>query len=245
MMKMTCLAALSAVALSSLPASAQSSDWQSGDWQSRLDPERLAEGEIHLELQYEGEADGFMRYGWRTDGDEIILYDRTMWASREMYESMEVRMNRDGLTPISSDIRFHQGANYYVFDVDFEPGSATGSVQIVQPASGVNAQQVASELTDGSILRAGYFLVAAALPLEVGDSVSFNWFSTMSNVEEAVTLTAVDEVEIETPGGVFQTLQIEQRGGTPPNDIFIDRESGRIVRIDVGGQPMRFVAPAD
>ncbi len=239
-MKTTCLAALSAAALVSLPSQAQSDDWQ-----SRLDPERLAEGEIHLELQYEGEPDGFMRYGWRVDGEDIILFDRTMWASGEVYETMEARLRRDGLIPVSSDIRFHQGANYYVFDVDFEPGSAVGSIQIVQPATGVISQPIASELTGGTILRASYFLVAAAFPFEVGDVVSFNWFATMSNVEEAVTLTAVGEADIETPAGVFQTLHIEQRGGTPPNDIYIDRDSGRIVRIDVGGQPMSFVAPAD
>lgn len=100
-------------------------------------------------------------------------------------------------------------------------------------------------LTDGAILRASCFLVAAAFPFEIGDSVSFNWFATMSNTEEAVTLTAIGEAEVETPAGVFRALHVEQRGGTPPNDIYIDRESGRIVRIDVGGQPMSFVAPAD
>ncbi|MFY0639307.1 hypothetical protein [Maricaulis maris] len=240
MMKMTCLAAVSAAALASFPAQAQP-----GDWWSRLDPERLAGGEIHLELQYEGETDGFMRYGWRTEGDDIVLYDRTMWASGEVYETMEVRMRRDGLAPVSSDIRFHQGANYYVFDIDFEPGSAAGSVQIVQPASGVSSQPLSSDLTDGTILRASYFLVAAAFPFEIGDSVSLNWFATMSNTEEAVTLTAIGEADVETPAGVYRTLHIEQRGGTPPNDIYIDRESGRIVRIDVGGQPMSFVAPAE
>jgi len=239
-MKMTCLAALSAAALASLPVQAQSSDWE-----SRLDPERLNEGEVYLELQYEGEPDGFMRYGWHAEGEDIVLYDRTMWASGEVYETMEVRLRREGLAPVSSDIRFHQGANYYVFDVDFEPGSAAGSLQIVQPGSGVNSRPLASELTGGTILRASYFLVAAAFPFEVGESVSFNWFATMTNTEEAVTLTAVGEAEIETPAGVFQTLHIEQRGGTPSNDIYIDRDSGRIVRIDVGGQPMRFVAPAD
>lgn len=235
-----CLAALGAAMLVVTPAQAQSVN----DWRDRLDPDSLAGGEIYLELQYEGEADGFMRYGWQVEGDEIAIYDRTMWASHEIYETMETRIRLADLAPVSSDIRFHQGGNYYVFDIDFEPGIARGRMQAVRPGQADASQPLASELESGTILRASIFLVASALPLEVGDSIAFNWYAEMGNAVAAVTLSAVEEVTIETPAGSFATLRLEQRGGTPANDIFIDRQSGDIVRIDVGGQPMQFVAPA-
>ncbi|WP_291845108.1 hypothetical protein [Maricaulis sp.] len=242
------LAAIGAVMLLGVPAQAcaqaQDSTRTEDDWRERLDQEVLAAGEIYLQLEYEGVADGFMRFGWQVDGDVIDIYDRTMWASREVYETMEARVRLEDLAPVSSDIRYHQAGNYYVFDVDFESGAANGQMHVVRPGQPEASQPVAQELEQGAILRASYFVVAAALPLEVGDSVTFNWYAVMGGEGAAVTLTAVEEVGIDTPAGHFTTLRIEQRGGTPPNDIFIDRESGRIVRIDVGGQPMQFVAPA-
>ena len=234
------LAVLGAAMLLAAPVQAQSDT----DWRSRLDPDVLAAGEIYLQLEYEGVADGFMRFGWRTEGDAIAIYDRTMWASREIYETMEARVRRADLQPLSSDIRFHQGGNYYVFDVDFVPGAASGQMSAVRPGQPDASQPVAQDLEPGTILRASFFLVAAALPLQLGDTVGFTWYAPMGNERATVTLRAAEAVEIDTPGGRFSTLRLEQRGGTPSNDIFVDQVSGRIVRIDVGGQPMQFVAPA-
>ena len=238
-MKLLGLAVICAATLVTLPAQAQSEGWR-----DRLDPERLNAGELYLELQYDGEADGFMRYGWQAEGDEIMIYDRTMWASREIYETMEVRVRRADLEPASADIRFHQGGDYYVFDLNFEPGLVSGEMSAVRPGQPGASQPVDSEFEPGTIPRAAIFVIATAMPLEIGDSIQFNWYAEMSNSVAAVTLSAVEHVEIDTPGGPFSTLRLEQRGGTPANDIFIDRETGHIVRVDVGGQPMQFLAPA-
>jgi hypothetical protein len=238
-MKNLCLAAVCAASFIAMPAAAQDEDWR-----SRLDRAALATGDIYLELQYEGQADGFMRFGWHADGDEIAIYDRTMWASREIYETQEARVRLADLEPVSVDIRFHQGGHYFVIDGDFEPGRVTGRTRVVRPGQEAVNHAIDTPLPDGAILRASFFILAAALPMEIGDEVSFRWYAPLGNSTADVTLSAVEAVQVETPAGRFATYRIEQRGGTPANDIFIDRETGRIVRIDIGGQPMRFVAPA-
>lgn len=238
-MREFCLAAVCAASFLTLPAEAQGEDWR-----SRLDPEALASGEVYLQLQYDGQADGFMRFGWQVEGDEIAIYDRTMWASREIYESMEARVRLADLEPISVDIRFHQAGQYFVTDADFEPGRVTGTTRVVRPGQADASHAIDTSLPEGAILRASFFVLAAALPMEPGDQVTFSWYAPMGNSTADVTLRAAEAVEIETPAGTHDALRIEQRGGTPANDIFIDRDTGRIVRIDIGGQPMRFVAPA-
>ena len=67
----------------------------------------------------------------------------------------------------------------------------------------------------------------------------------MRDAYEAVTLTAMEIVSIDTPAGRFDAVRIEQRGGTPANDIYVDEASGRVVRIDVVGQPVQYLALPD
>ena len=59
-----------------------------------------------------------------------------------------------------------------------------------------------------------------------------------------ITLSAVERVEIETWQALYDHAH-ELRGGAPENDIFVDTESGDIVRIDVLGQDMSFLKRAD
>ena len=55
--------------------------------------------------------------------------------------------------------------------------------------------------------------------------------------------TVKDGGLVETPTGQFDTLIYELRGGAPENDIFVSTgENPKIVRIDVIGQPLQFLA---
>ena len=48
---------------------------------------------------------------------------------------------------------------------------------------------------------------------------------------------------ISTPAGDFDTIRYEIRGGSPDNDVYVTRgENRRVVRIDVVGQDMQFLA---
>ena len=179
--------------------------------------------------------------GQLTHGMARTSYVRVIGG--EIYETQEARVRLADLEPVSVDIRFHQGGHYFVIDGDFEPGRVTGRTRVVRPGQEAVNHAIDTPLPDGAILRASFFILAAALPMEIGDEVSFRWYAPLGNSTADVTLSAVEAVQVETPAGRFATYRIEQRGGTPANDIFIDRETGRIVRIDIGGQPMRFVAP--
>lgn len=219
------------------PATAQPVE----DWIGRIDPQALQSGGIELDLHSGGQVDGFMRFGWYAEGDEVVLWDRTMWASQEIYETYEARVARPDLAPQDVQIRFHQGPNYYRFEFGFEPGQASGRVDIVRPGQPEGGQELTAELPEGSVLRASVFMLAAILPLEVGEQIELDWFAPMNNAVSRVTLSAVERVTIETPNGPVDTIRLEQRGGEPPNDIFVDPATRQVVRIDIGGQDMTFL----
>ncbi|WP_203290940.1 hypothetical protein [Maricaulis parjimensis] len=212
------------------------------NWMDRIDSTAFESGGIELDLHHAGEVDGFMRFGWYAEGDEIVIWDRTMWASREIYESFEARIGGAELDPHDVHIRFHQGPNYYRFDYGFEPGRAEGRVEIVRPGQPESGQALESDLPDGTVLRASVFMLAAILPLEVGESIALDWFAPMTNSVTPITLSAVERVMIDTPSGPVETIRLEQRGGQPPNDIFVVPETREVVRIDIGGQDMTFLA---
>ncbi len=229
-------------AAAGLLMSATMADAQVEDWRSRADEAALQQGEAHLGLFYEGEQDGFMRLGWYRRGDEIHIYDRSMWASRELYETLEGRVETASLAPLEFHIRLHQASNYYQIDVAFDDDTATGERRLVAPGQDDATRPVNQELPEGTIARATLFLLAAVAPLELGQSFAMDWYEPTSDSVEPVVLTAAEQVDVETPAGVFTTLRLEQRGGEPANDIFVDIESGRIVRIDIAGMPMQFLA---
>jgi hypothetical protein len=218
---------------------------QLDEWVDRIDRVALESGEIHLGLFYEGEADGFMRLGWNTQDNVVSLFDRSMWASNELYESLEGTLAADNFAPDSFSIRFHRQSAYFLLDVNYQPGRVEGTTRVIRPGQETAERPISADIPEGTIARAAMFLFAAVTPMDVGESVSFDWFSPMTGAVEAVTLTAVDEQQVETPAGTFQTVRLEQRGGSPANDIFVDTASGRIVRIDIDGQPMQFLALPD
>lgn len=236
-MKRFIIAALGAWVFMSSGAQAQIAEWR-----DRIDPERLEAGEIHLGLFIDGEADGFMRLGWHVEDDTIALYDRSMWAANELYETQELNIALDDLAPRAVHIRFHQHNMYYLVDTEFDQGRAHGSAFIHRPGEPVTERAIDTAVPAGTVARATLFMMATVAPLELGESIAFNWYAPMSRTVEAVVLTAAEAVTVETPAGTFDTLRLEQRGGTPANDIFVDTESGRIVRIDIEGMPMQFLA---
>ena len=218
---------------------------QEVDYLDRIDRERLASGEIHLGLFLNGQRDGSFHLGWQLDGDDIHAFDRSMLASQEIYETMDVRLAANDLSPRSADIRFHAGLDIFEFDVDFEPNSVSNTITTTRPRGEDSTQTLSAPLPDGTLARVTAFILPAIMHLEVGESMRFDWYALLSHGVAQITLSAVERVEIETPVGPFTTTRIELRGGAPENDIFVDTESGDIVRIDVLGQDMSFLKLAD
>lgn len=81
------------------------------------------------------------------------------------------------------------------------------------------------------------------LPETDGSETAFRWYGPLGNAFADVTITARPGGMIETPAGSFDTIRYEIRGGTPDNDVYVTRgEERRVVRIDVIGQDMQFLA---
>ncbi len=234
-----------AFGVAGLLASAGPAQAQIADWVSRIDEDRLSAGEIHLGLYMNGERDGFMRLGWQLEGETLHFYDRSMLASAEVYETMEGRLNIAGFSPEAVRIRFHQQATIFHFDVAFDGNAASGEMARITPGQPTATQPIQADLPEATIARAGFFLLSALAPLEVGQSISFDWYAPMSLAVQNITVTAAGYETVETPAGSFETIRLEQRGGSPANDVFVEVGTGRIVRIDIDGMPMQFLALPD
>jgi hypothetical protein len=240
-MNATIASALAAAVLMSAPAGSQEVRTVE-DWRGRIADETLAQGAMHLGLFFNGERDGFMRFGWSVEGDELTIWDRSLWSSAEVYESYHGEIALADFAPREVAVTLYQQAGILTVDAAFQPGRATGEMAIEHPDRAPSSQAVDAELPDGAVLRATLFLIAATTPLELGEQVALSWYASLGGAVAEVTLSAVEEVEVETPAGLFRTRRLELRGGSPNNDIFVDIQTGRIVRIDVVGVDMRFLA---
>jgi hypothetical protein len=216
------------------------------DWRAAAAAALPDSGEMHLQMLVEGEADGFMRLGWQRDeaAGLIRFYDRTLWGSQEIFETLEGAVDIETLAPVEIDIRFFQQNAILTVAAQTEEGIITGERTFARPYADVQARPIDIPLTDSMIMRGAAFLAAQTMPLAVGESVSFDWFAPLGGIAESVTLTAFDGGMIETLSGEHDTIRIEVRGGGTENDIYVTAHDGvrQVVRIDVLGQPMRFEA---
>lgn len=215
---------------------------------AQLDTEAMSDalgerGEVHLGL-FNGDArDGFMRLGWYRDDGVLVVYDRTMMPSAEIYETLVATMNEENLSPQSVFIRFHQGTAVLEIDAELDASAVSGTRTVLRPGQAPEQSEIATPLPSGALLRAVTFLLPLAMDSDPGQEISYNWYGPLSGQVEGITLTSVDGGQVETPSGPVATTRWELRGGTPENDIYVSSEpSPRIVRIDVLGQPLRFLA---
>lgn len=214
------------------------------DWRTEAVAALPPVGEMHLQLINNDQADGFMRLGWARDDENgtIRFYDRTMMASLEIYETMGGSIHADTLAPIDVAIRFHQQSAILSIEASAQDGVMIGGRTLTQPFVGQQSAEINTPISDGMVMRAAVFFLSQTLPLDAGDSIGFDWFSSLAGEPGTVTITAFDGGRIDTIAGAFDTLRLELRGASPENDIYVTDNDGlrQVVRIDVVGQPMRF-----
>ena len=207
-----------------------------------LDASGLSRGGFHLGLFVDGEQGGFMRLGWEANGEYLDVFDRSMLAGQELYETMEVRLGVHDLAPVETRIRFHQGATVFNIDVTYDDAGVHNQVVIVNPGEEDREMLLETPLPEGTVPRVAAFVAASLLTLGEGETVGFSWYAPMTHAVEDVSFTYSGLEKVDTPAGQFQARRYELRGGAPENDIFVDEQSGQVVRIDVLGQDMQFLA---
>jgi len=202
-------------------------------------------GEVHLAMYNQEEPDGFMRLGWYREGEDLVLYDRTMMPSMEIYESMEARVSQDDFAPRSVSIQFHRGSAIMRIDAVLEENHVVGERAVERPGVATDTTPIELATPESTMLRAVTFLLPLLMGQEPNTALAYHWYAPLGNAVQSVSLTATDGGTVETPAGAFDTVRYELRGGTPENDIYVSRGAEpRIVRIDVLGQPLQFLAPA-
>lgn len=238
-MKKFVLPLLAAVSVAA-PAFAQE------DWRSEAVAALPESGEMHLQLIYQDEADGFMRLGWMRDTETGVIhfYDRSMWAGPEIFETMSGSVDLETLAPIEASVRFHQQSAIMTVEARAENGVMVGGRTMMRPLAGEQSAPINVPLTDGMLMRASVFFLSQTMPLDVGDSIAFDWFSSIGGAAGSVSITAFDGGNIDTLSGNHDTIRLELRGAAPENDIYVTDNEGvrQVVRIDILGQPMRFEA---
>ncbi|WP_299321338.1 hypothetical protein [Parasphingopyxis sp.] len=204
-------------------------------------PER---GEFFLGLFNDGERDGFMRLGWIKQEDGVILYDRTMMPSTEVYETLAFNLAPD-LQFETIHLEFHRGTSYMNLDLEFADGRATGN-RVILRLEDVEVQPVDEAIPEGTLPRPIAFIMPLVMGEEEGVQESFHWYGPLGNAFADVTVTAYPGGMIDTPAGRFDTVRYEIRGGTPDNDVYVTRgDDRRVVRIDVIGQDVQFLAVSE
>ncbi len=198
-------------------------------------------GEIHLGMYTAGKRDGHMRLGWRRSDDGILIYDRTMLPSAEVFETMRVELTPT-LEMSTVSVVFHQGTAVMSVELKAAENKISGK-RSVQTLEGKSDTDVTVDLKPGTLARPLTFIWPSVIDRKAGDEVRYQWYGLLQNQKADITVSVTDGGTVETPAGSFETLRYEVRGGAPDNDIFVSRGADRrIVRIDVLGSPIQFLA---
>lgn len=223
-----------------LPAASLALD----DWRAEAAARLPDTGEMNLQFVNAGEVDGYMRLGWRRNGDRIEMFDRTMMMSGDIFESMTAAMTDGDFAPLETVILWHQESAILTFDTVTSDGRVTGTQTLLRPLSGEQSAPIALDVPEGVMPRAATFVLAPYMGLEPGESVTYDWYAVLANSVATVTVTAFEGGTVDTPAGRYEdTLRLEVRGTQPENDIFVS--DGEVVRIDVIGRPMTFLRRPD
>ncbi len=241
---MRLLSAIRTVSITAFASIIALSGGARGEWRADAIAALPDSGETYLGLFNDGARDGFMRLGWVKEADQLLMYDRSMLPSLELYETQETGVSIPDLTPKFVNLRFHQGSAIHQMEVSFPDETVQGERRSARPGQEDRVTQVNIEdLPSDTTLRIISFILPLVLSQEEGASVGYHWYAPLGNTVDEVTLTARDGGEIDTPAGKFDTSLFELRGGSPENDIYVSRgKEPRIVRIDALGQPFQFLA---
>ena len=243
---MTFLTAVAALLLTANIASITAAASQETSWREQVIDALSNPGEVHLILLNEGEQDGFMRLGWFEQNGQIHVYDRTMMPSLEIYETMAATLSPASLAAADLSITFHQGAAWLDIDLAVDDEILTVTRTTRSPGAQDQVSEFSGAYDADHVLRGLSFIIPQLLAPELGRTLSYTWVAPLGGAIEEVRLTTTDGGVVETPGGSFETVKYELRGGTPENDIYVAMApERRIVRIDVLGSPLRFVYPGD
>lgn len=223
------------VVAASLSAQAEESRWQ-----KLMDMDRADMREFSMQMINEGNPAGGMTYGWRREGSTYVISDRTEMQPNILETATGV-IDAATFLPISNNIDFAVGASRNVFDVTWQEGARTGSVEINQEGQAPRTVDLGDPNQPKSIIRLSIFGVIAAMPLAENFSVDVPWYNTLSNAIETVTLAHVGFDTVETPAGTYETHKVHIQNGTPENMVYVTRAlPHKVVRIDVLGRPMHF-----
>jgi hypothetical protein len=124
-------------------------------------------------------------------------------------------------------------------DVTYANGHAKGTANVPGPA-GIKMVNVDADVPAGALDDNLLQPMLAALRWAPGAKFSIPVF--MSGKGTATTLSAVvgGEESVEVVAGKFDTWKVNVTGGDSPITIWVEKTSGRVVKLALVGQPVEF-----
>lgn len=205
-----------------------------------VDISKIEYGPIRFQLVQDDEVKGGMYYEIERRDNDLVIHDGTTLMP-DVRESLTAVIDAATLAPKSIVVDGDFSRTIFDADLQFTDESVSGAYTLKQPADiAKTARPFEMEMQDDAILRASFFGLSAGLPLEVGASYAFSWFSTLARNFAPATFSITGVETIEVPAGAFEIFVGELKA-QPENVIYITTQAPhRVVRIDVIGQDMRF-----
>ncbi len=206
-----------------------------------IDPERVMVGSSHFQVVNDGVVDGRIDVSAQFVDDAYVIHDVSVSAGLGIEEDILIRLDGETFAPRAVDLHGDLAGTHVQASVRFADSRATGSIHMHRPTDGrsqdrpIDIQLPSNTLTRGTAL----YLANAMGPLHEDEPLAFHWFNPISGQVASITYSLESAERITVPAGSFDCDVIRQEGGQPGNLIYIDQETGQIVRFDVVGQPIR------
>lgn len=211
------------------------------DWRDGLDLDDADLQLFRMILVSGGVEAGAMEYGWTRIGDRYLVEDRTHMAPNVL-ETASALIDGRNFLPHNVAVKFSMGDSAMNVDLHWADGVRQGQIISRRTGGEETVRDIRLVEDTEAPLRMAAFGLVAALPLRDSFSTSFDWFNTMANRTEHVSVVTRGRARVKVPAGIFETYRVELRGVTPENILYIStRKPRQIIRIDVVGRDMYFL----
>lgn len=223
------------LATSFAPASATNQSWY-----KQLNLSRANLDTFRLTLMNEGMEAGEMTYGWKKEGALYVIEERTTMKPN-IVETAKAVVDANTFLPRSVEINFMMGESFMKVALGWTGLNRHGKITNRRAGNEATVRNVDLTEDNPAPLRLAVIGLVAAMPLDAGFANRLEWFNTLANRVETVSIAVTGSRKVETPAGFFDTYVVELRGASPENIVYVSKaKPRRIVRIDVVGQPLYF-----
>ena len=194
--------------------------------------------EHYIMYNAQGKKVGSMDVETDINGETVTYKDISQFDDGSVYEEAIFVIDRATLGTKKVDIRMTTNRGEYEIDLSLKENLVLGSYKITQ--NGAENIIVVDSLMNFDAVRIEPYLFIKAFDWSSGETIELNIFAPLQGAVARTSLEYKGLETITTGLGTFEAFHylLNGNGVIPSNNFWVDKETRKVVRIDVVGQEL-------